>query len=52
MNRNPSQRTEPKGGAPVPVTVKDARAKSIPSAPVRHQATGRFRARAGGRRGR
>jgi hypothetical protein len=50
-DRNPAQRTEPKGGAPVQVKVKDARSMSRPAAPVRHPTSGRFRAKQGGRRG-
>jgi hypothetical protein len=52
-DRNPAQRTEPKGGAPVPVKVKvkDRRAVSLPSAPVREPASGKYRRVNGGRRG-
>lgn len=50
-DRNPSQRNEPKGGAPVPVKVKDARSKSLPSRQPREVTSGKFRPRQGGRRG-
>jgi hypothetical protein len=49
-DRNPSQRTEPKGGAPVPVKVKDHRAGTRPQPTPRHRETGRFVKRNGGRR--
>jgi hypothetical protein len=32
--------------------VRDSRAKSLPAAPVREQASGKYRTRQGGRRGR
>jgi hypothetical protein len=41
-----------KGPATPLAKVKDRRAKSLPAAPVREQASGKFRARHGGRRGR
>jgi hypothetical protein len=50
--QNASQRTEPKGGAQVPVKVKDRRSTSVPSTPVRHPASGKYRQKQGGRRGR
>ncbi len=40
-----------KGPATPLAKVRDSRSKSLPAAPVREQASGKFRARQGGRRG-
>ncbi len=47
----PFQEREQQQKNPVPVTRRDARSKSLPTAPTRHTATGQFRPKQGGRRG-
>jgi hypothetical protein len=52
-DRNPSARSTTGPAAPgVNVKVRDARSKPVPASPVRHPASGRFRPRQGGRKGR